>query len=100
FDVLWKCLPFFFFTGIGLYCLLTAMVPSWREKNWRHWTIYQPGNGLINPNWWLVQMGFSKPSGEGDFNERTALLVYYGFAAVFSFIGIGGIILTVYRSIA
>jgi hypothetical protein len=104
FDVLVKCLPCLAFVGLGLYFLLTALVPSGREKDWRHWKFYGLGesNRPTNPNSWLVQLGFvklRKPVAEGDFDEKSAVLLYYVFAALFLFIGIGGLILITYLSV-
>jgi hypothetical protein len=105
FRVLIECLPFLAFVGFGIYFLLTALVPSWREQNWKHWASYNEyvdPNSSLNPSSWLRQLGFAKPRkpiAEGECDEKSALLLYYVLAALFLFIGIGGLILIVYRSI-
>jgi len=107
FSVLFECLPLFAFVGFGLYFLLTAMVPTWREKGWKHWKAYgwnppMISNRPMNANSWLVQLGFAKPTkpiAEGDFDEKSALLFYYALGTVFLIIGIGGLALIVCRSI-
>ncbi|HEX9255664.1 MAG TPA: hypothetical protein VF938_08955 [Candidatus Angelobacter sp.] len=97
FDVLWKCLPCFVLVGMGLYFLLTALVPSWREEGWKHWKIY---SGSYNsPNSWLVSLGFakaSKPIKEGD--EKTAIRLYCVFGSLLMLIGIGAIVWIAYLS--
>jgi len=88
FHVFIECLPWLGFVGFGLYFLLT-------DK-------YVNRNASFNPNSWLRQLGFAKPRkliAEGDFDEKSALLLYYALATFFLFIGIGGLILILYRSI-
>jgi len=64
FEVLIECLPFLAFVGFGLYLLLTALFPSWREKNWKHWKFYgiQYGNFTQSTylNSSLQGLGFAK----------------------------------------
>src|SRR5438270_5907377 len=106
FRILIECLPFLAFVGYGVYCLLTALLPSWREQNWKHWASYDeyvdPDSSLnINP--WVRQLGFAKlrkPIAEGDLEEKSAVSLYYLLAALFLLIGIGGLILIVHLSIA
>ena len=106
FRVLMECLPFLAFVGFGLYFLLTALVPSWREQNWKHWASYDKyvdPNASLDLNSWLRQLGFAKPLKpvtQGDFDEKSALLLYWVLAAVFLSMGIGGLILIVYLSVS
>jgi hypothetical protein len=71
-----ECLPFLAFVGYGVYCLLTALVPSWREQNWKHWASYDEyvdPDSSVNINPWLRQLGFvksRKPIAEGDLEEN------------------------------
>jgi hypothetical protein len=107
FIVLFECLPCFGFVGFGLYFLLTAMVPSWREKGWNHWKLYGSNRPMVSnrpmsANSWLVQLGFAKPIkpiAEGEFDEKSAWLFYCALGTVFLIIGIGGVALIVYRNI-
>jgi hypothetical protein len=106
FHILVDCLPWLGFVGFGVYFLLTAAVPSWREKDWKRWAFYgyHYFNQIppLNPNSWLLQPGFAKlrkPMARGDFDEKSAILLYWVFAALFLLIGIGGLVLIVYRSI-
>jgi len=106
FEVLIECLPFLAFVGFGLYLLLTALFPSWREKNWKHWKFYgiQYGNFTQSTylNSLLQGLGFAKqrkPVSEGDFDDKTALLLYYILGAIFLILGIGGLALIVYHNI-
>jgi len=94
-----ECVPCLAFVGFGLNCLLTALVPSWREKNWRPWQHF----GFGNPNAWLVQPGFArprKPKAERDFDEKSAVLLYYLLAAFFLLFGISGLVAIVYHSVS
>jgi len=98
FIVLWKLAPSAFFVAIGVYCLLLALLPSFREKNWRYGRFQ--GWGLNPPNSWLTHVGFGKfrtPFDEGNFDERSMVFLYYTFAALFLSVGISGLILTIYR---
>ena len=91
FGILWKCLPFFVFIGYGLYLLLTALVPSWREPGWTHWKIFV---GEDNSRSLLVQLGFqkaNKPVREGDFSERTARWLFAMLGSVLMLLGAAGI---------
>jgi len=89
FHVFIECLPWLGFVGFGLYFLLT-------DK-------YVNRNASFNPNSWLVQLGFAKPPkpvAQGDFDEKSAVLLYWVLAALFLLMGTGGLVLIVYRSIA
>ena len=100
--VLVKCFPFFVLTGMGIFCLLTAMDLSLRENHRNHWKPYG-SNGPILLHSWLAQLGLLNPTkllGETNFDEGTALLFYYGLATVFLFTGIGGLIVSVFQSLA
>ena len=105
FQVLIECLPFLALVGCGVYFLLTALVPSWRQQNWKRWAIddeYVDPDSSLKINSWLRQLGFAKPReriAEGDLDDKSALSLYYVLAALFLFIGIGGLVLIVYRSI-
>lgn len=106
FEVLIECLPFLVFVGFGLYFLLTALFPSWREKNWKHWQFYGIRYGNITQRTYLNSLlegpGFTKrrkPIAEGDFDDNSALLLYYVLGAIFLVLGIGGLALIVYRNI-
>jgi hypothetical protein len=101
FSVLFKCLPCFGFVGFGLNLLLTALVPSWREKGWTHWKFYNTDEPR-RPNSWLVQLGFAKPTkpiAEGNFSEKSAVLFYCGLGVLFLVIGLGGLAIIVYQNI-
>ena len=106
FSVLFACLPCFGFVGFGLYLFLTAFVPSWREKGWNHWKLFNHQQASsyqsTNPNSWLVQLGFAKvrkPIAEGDFDEKSAVLLYCILGTLCLIIGVSGIVLIVYRNI-
>ena len=102
FSVLLECVPFLGFVGFGLYFLLTALVPAWRERGWTHWKLFGTDEP-VRENSWLVQLGFAKPTkpiAEGDFNEKSAILLYGILAALFISIGMGGLFVIVYRSIS
>jgi hypothetical protein len=91
FDILWECLPFFALIGVGLYLLLTALVPSWREPDWKHWKIFA---GEDNSRSLLVQLGFvklNKPIKEGDFSDKTAIRLFTIVGFLLVLIGIAGI---------
>ncbi len=99
FDVLMKCLPCAAFVGFGLYFLLTALVPSWREKGWNHWKIYNSNDPDSDPNSWWVRLGFGKPqkpTKEGDFDEKTAVRLYSCIGALLVLGGMAGIIWIAY----
>jgi hypothetical protein len=107
FHIFIECLLWLGFVGLGLYFLLTALVPAWREKGWNHWAFsgyrYFNQNPPLDQNSWLVELGFAKPPkpiAEGDFDEGSAVLLYWTLAALFLLIGIGGLVLVVYRSIS
>src|SRR5690348_12332658 len=92
-SILFKCLPFFGFAGIGVYMLCVAFFPSWREPGWRHWKSYASCDD-VNPNSWSTALGFSKPPkpvAQGDLPEETARGFYLCLglvALVIAFIGI------------
>jgi hypothetical protein len=92
-----KFLPFLAFLGIGINLLLTAFMPSWREKGWKHWQIFiGPPHDIRRPNSWWVALGIVKPrrpSREGDWDEKTAIWVWAGMGAALSLIGIAGLAL-------
>jgi hypothetical protein len=99
FDILWKCLPFFALIGFGLYLLLTALVPSWREPGWRHWKIFV---GRDNSRSLFVQLGFekaNKPVEEGDFSEKTAVRLFTIVGFVFVLLGAAGIVWIAYLNL-
>jgi hypothetical protein len=101
FSVLWKCLPCLGFVGFGFYFLLTAFVPAWREKGWSHWKLYNGYQPRTSKSW-LMQLGFAKPAkpiAEGDFDEKSGVLFYSAIGVLFLIIGIGGIVVIVYRTI-
>lgn len=73
-SILFKCLPFFGFAGMGIYMLCVAFFPSWREHGWRNWKSYANCDE-VNPNSWSVALGFRKspkPTAEGEWPEETA----------------------------
>jgi hypothetical protein len=90
--ILFKCLPFFGFGGIGVYLLLVGFFPSWREPGWRHWKVH--GSDNDSPHYLSRALGFSKaskPLAEGDWPEATARRFYLcvGFAIILlAFVGI------------
>jgi hypothetical protein len=86
FDVLWECLPGFGFLGVGVYLLLTALVPSWREKGWTHWQKFSSLNSCL-------------PIKEGDLDVSTAVWVYLALGICVSLFGIVLIITVVRASI-
>jgi hypothetical protein len=91
-----EVLPFFVFIGFGLYFLLTALVPSWREPGWRHWKIFA---GEDNSRSLLVQLGFqkiNKPVKEGDFSKKTAVWLFIIFGSVLVFLGAAGVVWIAY----
>jgi hypothetical protein len=98
FGVLIKCVPFFVFVMMGLNVLLSALVPSWREKGWTHWKFYDDERG-DNSGSWLVALGFAKvrkPVAERDFSEKTALWLHSCLGALLVLIGTVGIIWIAY----
>ncbi|HEY2392322.1 MAG TPA: hypothetical protein VGK22_14200 [Candidatus Angelobacter sp.] len=101
FNVLLKCLPFFGFIGLGLYFLLTALVPAWRDKDWTHWKIYGTDNPRTESSW-LVQLGFAKPTKPiaEDFSEKTGAAWLYTGGVLLLAIGLSGIIYIVYQNIS
>jgi len=49
-----------------------------------------------------MQLGFAKPAkpiAEGDFDEKSGVLFYSAIGVLFLIIGIGGIVVIVYRTI-
>ena len=99
------CLPWLALIGFGLNFLLTALVPSWRENGWNRSAFYgwnYFNHPPLGPNPWL-QLGFAKrpkPIDQRDFDEKSALLLYWVLAALFLVIGIGGLVLIVHRNIS
>ena len=100
------CLPYLALVGFGLNFLLTASVSSWRGNDRRHWTLYNfviflptvldsflGQFGLISPG--LVKRN---PTAESILAEKSDVWTYYVFAATFLFLGVGGLVLIVYRS--
>jgi hypothetical protein len=95
FEILLKCLPGFLSVGGGLYYVLAALFPFWREPGWNHWKVYDTDT---NPNSWLVALGFEKAPKvvkEGDFSPRKATLI----GAVLILSGSAGIIWVVHSSL-
>jgi hypothetical protein len=72
-------------------------------KGWNHWTLYYGySNRPTNPNSLLVQLGFAKvrkPDAQGDFSEKTGVILFYVIAAILLIIGIGGVVVIVHQSI-
>ena len=105
--VLLDCLPYLAFVGFGLNFLLAASISSWRGNDRKHWTLYNFVVFLPTAfDAFLGQLGFinsglvkRKPIPESNLDEKSAIRIYYVFAATFLFLGIGGLILIVHRSI-
>lgn len=98
FQILLRCLPFFLFVGYGVYWLLTALFPSWREPGWRHWKVYA---GSDNSRSVMVQLGFvkaNKPIAEGNYSEKTAVRIFMAMGLFFVLVGVAGIIWFAYLS--
>ena len=96
FQILWKCLPFFFLVAFGVYFLVVAFIPSWREPGWRHWKVF---SGEDNSRSLLVQLGFvkaNKPIKEGDLSEKTAVRLFIVVGSLFVLLGTAGIIWIAY----
>jgi hypothetical protein len=96
-----ECVPWLALVGFGLNFLFTALVPSWRGRNWTHWKLYSPGHfqpPLLGS--FLGQLGFVKRGTivERHFDERSAVLLNYILAAIFLFLGISGLVVTVTRN--
>ena len=102
------CLPYLAFVGFGLNFLLTASVSSWRGNDPRHWTLYNFVISLQTAlDSFLGQLGFinpglmkRKPIAESNLDEKSAISLYYVFAATFLSLGVGGLVLILYRTIA
>jgi hypothetical protein len=102
-----SCLPYLAFVGFGLNFLLSAVSPSWRGKDQQQWKLYNLVNFL--PAFlesFLGQIGFSRsgfirptPIARID-SEKSAIALYFVFAATFLFLGIGGLVMVVYNSMA
>jgi hypothetical protein len=93
-SVLLKCTPFFVAVGTGLYVLLSGILPSWRDKDWTHWKIYDTDEPIRGDSW-LVSLGWVKPTkpvAEGKFDQRTAIWVHCGLGTFLVLIGLGGIV--------
>jgi len=83
---------------MGLYLLLTALVPSWRDPGWRHWKVY---SGEDNSRSLFVQLGFekaNKPIKEGDFSAKTAVRIYFVLGSLLMLLGAAGIVWLAYLS--
>ena len=99
FEMLMRCLPFFGFIGVGLYFLFTGLIPAWLDQAWNRWKIYFDNSKGADPNSLWVALGFAKawkPLAEGDFNEKTAVLLCYGLGTIFILIGMAGIVWIAY----
>jgi len=95
--VLFECLPGLLFLGFGIDFFLTALVPSHRRKNWRHWKYFGFENrgGFYGENFMLRALGFFQtpwPEKEGDWDVKTAVRLYLAIGICFSMIGISLII--------
>ena len=102
------CLPYLAFVGFGLHCLLTALIPSARKNDWRHWKLYVlvsflPGffDSFLE-RFGFVSFGLTKhrPTTVADFDEKAARSLYYVFATTFLLLGLGGLALVVYSRIS
>jgi hypothetical protein len=101
------CLPYFAFVGFGLNFLLTASVRSWRGNDREQWTLYNLVIFLpIVFDSFLGQLGFirpgfikHKPTADSNLDEKSAVRIYYVFAATFLFLGVVGLLLILSRSI-
>lgn len=94
---LFECLPGLFFLGFGIDFFLTALVPSHRRKNWRHWKYFgfENRSGFYGENPLLQALGFfqmPRPDREGDWDVKTAVRLYLGMGICFSLIGISLIV--------
>lgn len=95
FSLIVKCLPFLALLGMGLYVLFIALFPSWREKGWKHWRVFDGCDDTNDPNSWWVAVGLVKPRKplkEGDWDEKTAIWFYSCLGAVLSLIAITGLV--------
>jgi hypothetical protein len=93
-SVLLKCTPFFAAVGTGLYVLLSGILPSWRDKDWTHWKIYDTDEPVTKDSW-LVSLGWAKPAkpvAEGEFAPKTAIRFYSGLGTFLILIGLAGIV--------
>jgi len=107
-STLLMCLAYLAFMGFGLNFLLTALFPSSRKKDWRHRKLYRIVNflpGVLDS--FLEQFGFvnfgivkRRPNTGDLFDEKSAVTLYYIFAATFLLLGIGGLALIVLRSVS
>ena len=96
-SVLFQCLPGLFFLGFGIDFLLTAFVPSWRRKSWRHWKYlgFENRGGFYGENFMLQALGLfqsPRPDREGDWDVKTAVRLYLGMGICFSLMGLSLII--------
>jgi hypothetical protein len=90
-----ECLTGLGFLAVGAYCLVVALLPSWREKGRRYQnflSLGSPGLGY-HPNSWLAQLGFAKRP--GDWDDKTADRVYLSLGSMFSLVGMEMIVLVV-----
>jgi hypothetical protein len=75
--------------------LLTGLLPSWRERGWRHWKIYDvTDDDVHSPNSLWVRLGWAKPAkpvAEGDYDEKTAISMYIVIGLAFLAFGLAGI---------
>jgi hypothetical protein len=100
-------LPYLAFIGFGLNFLLAASVRSWRGNEREHWTLYNFVISLPTVfDSFLGQVGFirpglikHKPTSDSNLDEKSAIRIYYVFAATFLFLGVLGLVLILSRSI-
>ena len=100
------CVTYLAFVGTGINFLLTALFPAWRGNDPGRWKLFNLINLLPDLlDSFVGQLRFArfglikrKPSTTRDFDERSAVILYYVFAAVFLFLGISGLVLVVYQS--
>lgn len=108
FSTVLMCLAYLAFVGFGLNFLLTALFPSSRNNDWRRRKLYSLVNFLPGVfDSFLEQFGFVKlgivkrrPNTGDLFDEKSAVTLYYIFAATFLLLGIGGLALMVLRSVS
>jgi hypothetical protein len=89
-----KCVLFFAAVGIGLHILLTGLLPSWRDKDWKRWKVYDTDEPVREDSW-SVALGWAKPTkpvAEGEFEPKTAIRLYCGLGTFLILIGLAGIV--------